>query len=99
MKESKKEKRELREAKKALQQRTRDDRAREISTVVGKFSELGIGEELEGVREFFDIARRFVEDGIACSGRIKVVELGREIQYLLSNNKAHQIQVVLKNVE
>jgi hypothetical protein len=86
------------EKKKLESQRTKEDRSREIQVVFDKLKELGISQEMYGIAEFVDIAKLFIEDGIPCSGKIKVDMLNRNLHYLLSNNKKHEIQVLLKEI-
>ncbi len=86
------------EKKKLATQRTKEDRQREIQVVLDKFKELGINQEMGGIAEFVDIAKLFIEDGISCSGKIAVHVLNRNLHYLLSNNKKHEIQVLLREI-
>lgn len=96
---TKKELKELKAAKKAAQQRSESDRKQELEPVMNKFAELGISEEIEEVSQFFQIARTFISNGIGSSGKIPISAIGREIQYILTNNKLHQIMVVLHKME
>ena len=95
---TKKQLREAKLAKKNLRERSAEDRKKEIDVVLAKFTSLGISEEIEEVSQFFQIARTFIETGIGSSGKIMVPAINRVIQYLLSNNKMHELQVILKNV-
>jgi len=95
---TKKQLREAKLAKKNLRERSAEDRKREIDVIFAKFTSLGISEEIEEVSQFFQIARAFIDSGHGSSGKIMVPAINREIQYLLSNNKMHELQVALKNV-
>lgn len=86
------------ERKKLEQQRSKEDREREVQVVLNKFNELGISSEMYGIDEFIKIAKQFIEDGIPCSGKIRVDGLHRNLHYLLSNNKKHEIQVLLREI-
>lgn len=96
---TKKELREAKALKKAAKQRTQAERQQELDTVFSKFVELGISEDMDdALKTFFHIARTFIDDGVSCSGRIKITAINREINYILSNNKLNQIQVLLRAI-
>jgi len=86
------------EYKKLSQQRTKEDRQKEISVILDKFHQLGISEQMTGIDEFIKIANRFIEDGLPCSGKIRVDALHRNLHYLLNNNKKYEIQVLLREM-
>lgn len=86
------------EKKKILQQRTKEDRQREINVIFDKFHQLGISDQMKGIDEFIIIANRFIEDGLPCSGKIRVDALNRNLHYLLNNNKKYEIQVLLREM-
>lgn len=86
------------ERKKLEQQRSKEDREREVQVVFNKFKELGISSELYGIDEFIKISKLFIEDGIPRSGKIKIEAINRNLHYLLSNNKKHEIQVLLREM-
>ena len=90
-------KRIAREAKLAKQQanhRTKEERQEEVNKIYAKLQELGIPLTMLG--DFPHITNDFIESGMSASGVIKIVDINRELVYLLSNNKRHQCASMLK---
>jgi len=81
--------------KKKCNKRTREEREKELEPVLNKILELGLSIEFESVAKFYEIVENFIETGNPYSGIIKVPEVKREFQCLLSNNKKHQITIIL----
>lgn len=92
-------KKEIRELKKLANQRTQIERQNELNVVFNKFQELGISSEIDGISEFYKIAMNFIDDGKPVNGKIKISVIGKELHYLLNNNKKHQIQVLLREIK
>jgi len=92
-------KKEIRELKKLVNQRTQTERQTELNGVFNKFQELGISCEIDGINEFYKIAIQFIEDGKPISGKIKIDAIAKDLHYLLNNNKKHQIQVLLREMK
>ncbi len=85
--------------KKKQMARRKEEREAELKPVLQQLSKLGLNRNIfTEIDEFLKIVESFIETGNPFSGRIKVEHIGREIQYLLNNNKKHQICVVLKNL-
>jgi hypothetical protein len=97
-KKHKKETKEERLARKAKNERTRDERMDELEPALNKLLGLGLPDDLEGVNKFYEIVDDFIETGRPFTGIIKVPELKREFQCLLNNKKMHKITVVLANM-
>ncbi len=96
---NKKSKKHDRDLKKQANQRTMEDRQRELDVVFTKFQELGISTEFAGISEFYKIANDFIKFANPCSGKIYIDELGKNLLYLLNNNKKHEIQVLLRQAQ
>lgn len=88
--------REAKIAKQLANQRTMEERQEEVNKIYAKFQELGISELL--LKEFPSITKTFIEDGISACGIIKIPEIGRELVYLLSNNRRHQCGSMLHTI-
>lgn len=93
-----KETKEERQARKQASQRNEDERLSELEPALEKLLSLGLSEELEGVKKFYEIVENFIETGNPYTGIIKVPELKREFQCLLNNNKKHKLTIVFANM-
>jgi len=82
--------------KKQQNQRTMEERQTEIDKIFTKLQELGITREMVG--EFNKIANDYIEFGYGASGIIKILEIDRELVYLLSNDKKHQVASMLRPI-
>lgn len=88
--------REAKLAKKQSQLRTMGERSIEVEKIFSKLQELGITRETVG--EFNEIAKDYVEFGYSASGVIKMPEIHRELIYLLSNDKKHDVASMLRAI-
>lgn len=88
--------REAKLAKKQSQQRTMEERSIEVEKIFSKLQELGITRETVG--EFNEIAKDYVEFGYSASGVITMPEIHRELIYLLSNDKKHDVATMLRAI-
>jgi len=86
--------REAKLAKKEANKRTREERQKEIDSIMIKLQELGITNEMLG--DFPRITQDFLELGTSASGVITIPDIKRELIYLLSNNRQHQCSSMLK---
>ncbi len=82
--------------KKLENQKTAEERKREVDTVKEKFQELGLSTEIEGVNKFYKMMDEFTETGDGSQGTIPLFGLRREICYLLTNSKKHEVGAMLK---
>jgi hypothetical protein len=82
--------------KKQQNQRTMEERQIEIDKIFTKLQELGITRAM--VIEFDKIANDYIEFGYGASGVIELPELHRELVYLLSNDKKHQVASMLRPI-
>ena len=82
--------------KKQQNQRTMEERQLEIDKIFTKLQELGITREM--VSEFDKITNDYIEFGYGASGVISLPELHRELVYLLSNDKKHQVASMLRPI-
>lgn len=93
-----KETKEERLARKQAQQRTEQERLNEVEPALQKLLELGIPEDIPGVKKFYNIIEEYINNGTPFTGIIKVPELKREFQCLLSNNRKHKPTIVFANI-
>ena len=82
--------------KKLENQKTAEERKREVNKVKEMFQDLGLSTEIEGVSRFYTMMDSFVETGDGSQGTVPLSGLGREICYLLTNSKKHEVGAMLK---
>lgn len=85
---------EERMARKKLMERNEEERLQEVEPALQKLLELGIPEDIPGVKKFYEVVEDYINTGTSFTGIIKVPELSREFQCLLSNNKRHKATIV-----
>ena len=88
--------REAKLLKRQQNQRTKEERQSEIDKVYEKLQELGITREMVG--EFNKISSDYVENGYSASGSVLIPEAKRNLLYLLSNDKKHQVTTLLRAI-
>ena len=82
--------------KKLENQKTAEERKREVDKIKEMFQDLGLSTEIEGVNKFYTMMDNFVESGDGTQGTIPLPGLGREICYLLTNSRKHEVGAMLK---
>ena len=92
---NKKQRQELKNAKKSQQRKTETDRAREVSDTQKRMRELELDEKYEAVRKLFGALESFVATGETACGKIPFPEcqpypVGRTIVYNFTNLKGHK---------
>ena len=85
-----------RQKKKLENQKTAEERKREVDKVKEMFQDLGLSTEIEGVSKFYTTMDNFVESGDGSQGTVPLPGLGREICYLLTNSRKHEVGAMLK---
>jgi hypothetical protein len=93
-----KETKEERLARKQAQKRTEQERLNEVEPALTKLLELGIPEDIPGVKRFYEVIEDYINTGTSFTGIIKVPELKREFQCLLSNDRKHKVTIVFANM-
>jgi len=79
--------------------RTQEERQAEYDKFMGQFAQLGLSTEFEEIAKFDVMARDWVANGTAYQGVIPLVGMKRDLVYTLTNNKKHEIGVMLKSTE
>lgn len=74
-----------RNQKKEKQFKTREMRKEEIYIVKKKIEELGLSEQMEGIKEFYKLFEEFKETGESRDGKIKLIGFKRILNYILTN--------------
>lgn len=92
---NKKQRQELKLAKKSLQRKTQTDRAREVLDIQTRLRDLELDEKYAAIRQLFGVLESFVATGEPAKGDIPFPEcppypLGRTIKYNFTNAKGHQ---------
>ena len=79
--------------------RTQEERQTEYDKFMGQFAQLGLSNEFEEIAKFDVMARDWVANGTAYQGVIPLIGMKRDLVYMLTNNKKHEIGVMLKSTE
>jgi hypothetical protein len=95
----KKESKEERAIRKASNQRTKEERLKELEGPLNQLLGLGLPDDLEGMNKFYEIVDDFIETGRPFTGIIKVPEVKREFQCLLNNRKMHKLTIIFANTD
>lgn len=77
--------------------RTKEEREAELDGPLNQLVLMRLDNDLEGVKNFYETVEDFIEFGNPFTGIIKVPELKREFQCLLSNYKKNEITIVFAN--
>lgn len=85
-----------RQAKKLVNQRTKEERKTEITNTLKELNKLGFPDNEPNIVKFKEILNDFVETGNHYKGILPLEGYGREICYYLSNNKKQSIDIMLR---
>jgi len=85
-----------RQANKLINQRTKDDRLSEVNTILKGIDNIGFPDNDQNIIKFKSLLTDFLENGTSYNGIIPLLGYGREIHYLLSNNKNIKLNVLLR---
>ena len=85
-----------RQAKRQARLRTREERLEKIDEVFDNFQRTGFPPTPE-IRKFFQICKKWIEDGQLTQGIIPVPSLNIEICYTLNNSKRHDVGVMIRH--
>lgn len=86
-------------ASKQASVRTQEERQAEYDKFMGQFAQLGLNTDFEEIAKFDTMAKDWLENGTAYQGVIPLVGMKRDLVYMLTNNKKHEIGVMLKSTE
>jgi hypothetical protein len=78
-------------------QKDKTQRVMEIVKAFKKMRELGFPDETPAIMEFKQITNRFIEDGIAVTGKIPMLEYDRMLCYILTNHSLKESTIALKS--
>lgn len=84
-----------RKDKKPTELKTMDERKMEIMEVIKQINELGFSTSVEGVKNFYELCRQYINTGEGMSGKIKLEGYKREIEYILPTRKQSMVKVNL----
>lgn len=73
-----------------------EQRQYEVEQIYTKLSSLGLTPEMEGIEKFLAITNDFVENGVSCTGAIKIDGLNRTIVYILPMNPNVPASITLR---
>lgn len=78
--------------------RTKEERLEKIDEVYDNFQKTGYPPTPE-IKKFFQICKKWIEDGKLNEGIIPVPSLNIEICYTLNNSKRHDVGVMIRHIE
>jgi hypothetical protein len=87
----------IKSKKKKIMPKTQEARSLEVEKIMSQFMELGLPLDMEGVQKFIKITKEYEKDGIGSSGFIKLVGLGRILEYKYSTRPYVTSEIVLRN--
>jgi hypothetical protein len=67
--------------------KTKDERLSNVVTVLKQIKDLGLSKEIPGIKEFYQICNKYVINGEAINGKIKLNGFKRELIYILPSRK------------
>tara|TARA_Y100000590_G_C15578424_1_gene961377 strand:- start:587 stop:877 length:291 start_codon:yes stop_codon:yes gene_type:complete len=84
-----------RKGKKMKEKKTLEERKLEMDGIKEKLTNLGLVEEMEGIKEFYERVKDFEKTGDGWSGKIKVPGTKRILDIRLTSNKLKECAMVL----
>ena len=81
--------------KKIKECKTLEEREKQVDVIMSKLSELGISNEFNFMKELKQECDKYVKDGIAWSGKIKMHGLKRIMNVILTTRKHTECSLVL----
>ena len=76
--------------------KSKSERLSEVVEVIKKIQGLGFTDDYDGIEDFKQTLKDFVNDGESRQGKVKVIGTKRVIEYLLPSTQGRQISVNLK---
>lgn len=92
-------KKEIKENKKVLKNKTHEEREEEVNEIKRQLNELALDESIYGITEFYEITEDYINKGYGASGSIKLPELNRTLYYILPLRKTTTSTVCLKQTK
>ena len=89
-------KKQKKQKKQKVSIKTLEERQNEIKTIKNKLSSLGLSEEFESIKLFYEECEKYVENGYGWSGKIKLNGLKRVLEYRLTTRKNLECSITLK---
>jgi len=76
--------------------KNRDDRFKEVMLIRSKLTNLGLSKEIEGIQEFYNKCKDYVNDGYSWTGKIKLLGTKRVLHANLTTRKNVECSINLK---
>ncbi len=83
-------------ARKEAMKRTREEREIEINKIKNQIEKVGFSEQIEGIKEFYNICDDYIKNGYSVNGKIKLNGFKRVLKYIFSCNKDCPIDAMLE---
>jgi hypothetical protein len=76
-------------------EKNKGERVMEIVKAWKKLKEIGFPDETPALVEFKKITNQFIEDGVAVTGKIPMLEYDRMLCYILTNHRKKESTIAL----
>ena len=86
----------MKRVKKVKKFKTKEMREQQIAEIKSKLSELGLSQEFSGIKEFYEIAEKYINEGVSWSGSIKLHGTKRILEARLPMREHIKCSVNLK---
>lgn len=71
------------------------ERIREVTEIYTKLKELGIHRRFESLEQFYKICEDYAKNGVSASGKIKLPEIDRKLEYIFTTRNGKESVVKL----
>jgi hypothetical protein len=76
--------------------KSKETKMKEVQDILTKLNSLGLSPQHEGIKEFYTVLKKYKDEDLSLSGKIRLLGLKREIHYILPVTPNKQVSVELK---
>jgi hypothetical protein len=76
--------------------KSKETRMKEVQDILTKLNSLGLSPQQEGIKEFYIVLKKYKDEDLSLSGKIRLLGLKREIHYILPVTPNKKVSVELK---
>ena len=76
--------------------KTQQERINEVNTIKSKLQNLGLSNQIDGIKEFYQVCQDYIDNDHAWTGKIKLNGFKRIIQCSLSRRQTTSCNINLK---
>ena len=73
-----------------------NERLVEVISIRRKLESVGLSKQIPRIKEFCSVLNTYVRDGKGRSGKFRIPDTNRILEYILPSNARHQCSVTLK---